>query len=281
MKHKSKIITLETSIMLVIILALSIVIGSGYIVQYLMIPVAVIIIVAMITGFFFNSILLLWLVTILFFVGIAIILNIGSQVDSNIKIILLLLFPIFSISSSLLKIKILNRVTLINNHKMIMSKVSKRNIVTKMGTELSFEKYYDKIVSRFSKQEPLIILTLISLPYYEQRVYADQAQLFKKISEISSLLKEHRLPSERLFYIGEGEFIIVSLRVTENELKELNRETREQLKDIYFEYNGEKHEFRYQFASLKLDQEKPRNIVEILKKLHREQETDLIDEYLL
>lgn len=177
--------------------------------------------------------------------------------------------------------QILSRNTLINNRKLIMRKMEKKNLVTKTPTQASLRKYYDKIVSKFSDREPLVVLTLISLPYYEQREYADQNQLFQVLSDISTLLKENRLPSERIFYFGHSEFIIVSLRIKEDEVNSLNIETRQQLNDTYFELNGKKQELRYQFASLKLNQQKPLKFDDVLKKLHRKQETDLIDEYLL
>lgn len=281
MKEKSKSVTLESVILLQSFLILSIVIVGGYIDQYLMLPLAIMLVMGIATGFFLDNILLLWLVTILMFVGISIILNLGTQVSSIVKIALLLLFPITSIGSSLIKRMILSRVTIINNRKLIVSKLAKKNLITKMGTEKSFEKYYAKIINIFADQERLVVITLITLPYYEQRTYTDQSQLFKKLSEIATALKCQRLPSERLFYIGKGEFIIVSLRIAEKDVETLNMQTREQLKKIYFEVNNEKHELRYQFASVRLIPEKPLPVDELIKKLHRKQETDLIDEYLL
>lgn len=111
-------------------------------------------------------------------------------------------------------------------------------MITKTPTQVSLRKYYDKIVTQFSDSEQLVVLTLISLPYYEQREYADQNQLFKVLSDISVLLKDKRLPSERIFTFDNNEFIIVSLRMEEDEVNALNVETRKQLNDIYFMLNG-------------------------------------------
>lgn len=281
MKYKRKTLTLETSILLFIVIILTTTISVGLLDKYLMIPIAVIMLLGIITGFFIDRIILVWLVTIVVFVGIALILNMGSQVNGVIKTLLLVTFPFFSTISVVMRSQILSRNTLINNIKLIMRKMEKKNLVTKTPTQASLRKYYDKIVSKFSDREPLVVLTLISLAYYEQWEYADQNQLFQVLSDISTLLKENRLPSERIFYFGHGEFIIVSLRIKEDEVNSLNLETRQQLNNIYFELNGKKHELRYQFASLKLNQQKPLKFDDVLKKLHRKQETDLIDEYLL
>ncbi|MCT4377500.1 hypothetical protein [Leuconostoc suionicum] len=281
MKYKSKTLTLETLILLFIVVILTITISVGLLDKYLMIPIAVMMLLGIITGFFIDRIILVWLVTIVVFVGIALILNIGSQVSGVIKTLLLVTFPFFSTVSVVMRSKVLSRNTLINNRKLIMRKMEKKNLVTKTPTQASLRKYYDKIVSKFSDREPLVVLTLISLPYYEQREYADQNQLFQVLSDISTLLKENRLPSERIFYFGHSEFIIVSLRIKEDEVNSLNLETRQQLNDTYFELNGKKQELRYQFASLKLNQREPLKFDDVLKKLHRKQETDLIDEYLL
>ncbi|MFT8600334.1 MAG: hypothetical protein ABF709_09075 [Leuconostoc pseudomesenteroides] len=281
MKYKSKTLTLETLILLFIVVILTITISVGLLDKYLMIPIAVMMLLGIITGFFIDRIILVWLVTIVVFVGIALILNIGSQVSGVIKTLLLVTFPFFSTISVVMRSQVLSRNTLINNRKLIMRKMEKKNLVTKTPTQASLRKYYDKIVSKFSDREPLVVLTLISLPYYEQREYADQNQLFQVLSDISTLLKENRLPSERIFYFGHSEFIIVSLRIKEDEVNSLNLETRQQLNDTYFEVNGKKQELRYQFASLKLNQQKPLKFDDVLKKLHRKQETDLIDEYLL
>lgn len=281
MKYKSKTLTLEASILLFIVAILIITISVGLLDKYLMIPIAVMMLLGIITGFFIDRIILVWLVTIVVFVGIALILNIGSQVNGVIKTLLLVTFPFFSTISVVMRSQVLSRNTLINNRKLIMRKMEKKNLVTKTPTQASLRKYYDKIVSKFSDREPLVVLTLISLPYYEQREYADQNQLFQVLSDISTLLKENRLPSERIFYFGHSEFIIVSLRIKEDEVNSLNLETRQQLNDTYFELNDKKHELRYQFASLKLNQQKPLKFDDVLKKLHRKQETDLIDEYLL
>lgn len=281
MKYKSKTLTLETLILLFIVVILTITISVGLLDKYLMIPIAVMMLLGIITGFFIDRIILVWLVTIVVFVGIALILNIGSQVSGVIKTLLLVTFPFFSTISVVMRSQVLSRNTLINNRKLIMRKMEKKNLVTKTPTQASLRKYYDKIVSKFSDREPLVVLTLISLPYYEQREYADQNQLFQVLSDISTLLKENRLPSERIFYFGHSEFIIVSLRIKEDEVNSLNLETRQQLNDTYFELNGKKQELRYQFASLKLNQQKPLKFDDVLKKLHRKQETDLIDEYLL
>lgn len=281
MKYKSKTLTLETLILLFIVVILTITISVGLLDKYLMIPIAVMMLLGIITGFFIDRIILVWLVTIVVFVGIALILNIGSQVSGVIKTLLLVTFPFFSTISVVMRSQVLSRNTLINNRKLIMRKMEKKNLVTKTPTQASLRKYYDKIVSKFSDREPLVVLTLISLPYYEQREYADQNQLFQVLSDISTLLKENRLPSERIFYFGHSEFIIVSLRIKEDEVNSLNLETRQQLNDTYFELNGKKQELRYQFASLKLNQREPLKFDDALKKLHRKQETDLIDEYLL
>lgn len=281
MKYKSKTLTLETLILLFIVVILTITISVGLLDKYLMIPIAVMMLLGIITGFFIDRIILVWLVTIVVFVGIALILNIGSQVSGVIKTLLLVTFPFFSTISVVMRSQVLSRNTLINNRKLIMRKMEKKNLVTKTPTQASLRKYYDKIVSKFSDREPLVVLTLISLPYYEQREYADQNQLFQVLLDISTLLKENRLPSERIFYFGHGEFIIVSLRIKEDEVNSLNLETRQQLNDTYFELNGKKQELRYQFASLKLNQREPLKFDDALKKLHRKQETDLIDEYLL
>lgn len=281
MKYKRKTLTLETSILLFIVIILTTTISVGLLDKYLMIPIAVIMLLGIITGFFIDRIILVWLVTIVFFVGIALILNMGSQVNGVIKTLLLVTFPFFSTISVVMRSQILSHNTLINNRKLIMRKMEKKNLVTKTPTQASLRKYYDKIVSKFSDREPLIVLTLISLAYYEQWEHADQNQLFQVLSDISTLLKENRFPSERIFYFGHGEFIIVSLRIKEDEVNSLNLETRQQLNDIYFERNGKKQELRYQFASLKLNQREPLKFDDALKKLHRKQETDLIDEYLL
>ena len=281
MKYKSKTLTLETLILLFVVVILTITISVGLLDKYLMIPIAVMMLLGIITGFFIDRIILVWLVTIIVFVGIALILNIGSQVSGVIKTLLLVTFPFFSTISVVMRSQVLSRNTLINNRKLIMRKMEKKNLVTKTPTQASLRKYYDKIVSKFSDREPLVVLTLISLPYYEQREYADQNQLFQVLSDISTLLKENRLPSERIFYFGHSEFIIVSLRIKEDEVNSLNLETRQQLNDTYFELNGKKQELRYQFASLKLNQREPLKFDDVLKKLHRKQETDLIDEYLL
>lgn len=281
MKYKIKTLTLETLILLFIVVILTITISVGLLDKYLMIPIAVMMLLGIITGFFIDRIILVWLVTIVVFVGIALILNIGSQVSGVIKTLLLVTFPFFSTISVVMRSQVLSRNTLINNRKLIMRKMEKKNLVTKTPTQASLRKYYDKIVSKFSNREPLVVLTLISLAYYEQWEYADQNQLFQVLLDISTLLKENRLPSERIFYFGHGEFIIVSLRIKEDEVNSLNLETRQQLNDIYFERNGKKQELRYQFASLKLNQREPLKFDDALKKLHRKQETDLIDEYLL
>jgi len=281
MKYKSKTLTLETLILLFIVVILTITISVGLLDKYLMIPIAVMMLLGIITGFFIDRIILVWLVTIVVFVGIALILNIGSQVSGVIKTLLLVTFPFFSTISVVMRSQVLSRNTLINNRKLIMRKMEKKNLVTKTPTQASLRKYYDKIVGKFSDREPLVVLTLISLPYYEQREYADQNQLFQVLLDISTLLKENRLPSERIFYFGHSEFIIVSLRIKEDEVNSLNIETRQQLNDTYFELNGKKQELRYQFASLKLNQREPLKFDDVLKKLHRKQETDLIDEYLL
>lgn len=281
MKYKIKTLTLETLILLFIVVILTITISVGLLDKYLMIPIAVMMLLGIITGFFIDRIILVWLVTIVVFVGIALILNIGSQVSGVIKTLLLVTFPFFSTISVVMRSQVLSRNILINNRKLIMRKMEKKNLVTKTPTQASLRKYYDKIVSKFSDREPLIVLTLISLAYYEQWEYADQNQLFQVLLDISTLLKENRLPSERIFYFGHGEFIIVSLRIKEDEVNSLNLETRQQLNDTYFELNGKKQELRYQFASLKLNQREPLKFDDALKKLHRKQETDLIDEYLL
>lgn len=281
MKYKSKTLTLETFILLFVVVILTITISVGLLDKYLIIPIAVMMLLGIITGFFIDRIILVWLVTIVVFVGIALILNIGSQVSGVIKTLLLVTFPFFSTISLVMRSQVLSRNTLINNSKLIMRKMEKKNLVTKTPTQASLRKYYDKIVSKFSDREPLVVLTLISLPYYEQREYANQNQLFQVLSDISTLLKENRLPSERIFYFGHGEFIIVSLRIKDDEVNSLNLETRKQLNDTYFELNGKKQELRYQFASLKLNQREPLKFDDTLKKLHRKQETDLIDEYLL
>lgn len=57
MKYKSKTLTLETLILLFIVVILTITISVGLLDKYLMIPIAVMMLLGIITGFFIDRII--------------------------------------------------------------------------------------------------------------------------------------------------------------------------------------------------------------------------------
>lgn len=117
--------------------------------------------------------------------------------------------------------------------------------------------------------------------YSEQyhQLDSDETNVVKKIDQ---KFKESRIPSERVFYINEGYFLIISPINSEKILNELNYQCLNEITEVVFHTDQSKNKIQMQYSDLVITNDNMGECNQlnlVLKKLIREQEVKIAREY--
>ncbi|MFC6178205.1 hypothetical protein ACFQGR_02095 [Weissella sagaensis] len=122
-------------------------------------------------------------------------------------------------------------------------------------------------------------VTAINWVHSQQFRQFHETEYQQTLSQIAKVLKNKRLPSESLYYLEKGTFLIVSYETTDDSFVRRNQITKNYLNEV----NTSQITPQFQWGHLKVDAV---NVVEFLtfdkamKHVERMMETDLVVEYL-
>jgi GGDEF domain-containing protein len=280
---KSHIITSGIVTLLIVLSAITI---ALYYVELLTpeisLATVVLLIIGLATGALLPNVVSTWVILLLTTIGGAILLLGDVPVSLTSKIVLLAVFPI---SAGLMALGrfIVIRFGWINVNRHDIERYTQHyDQVTKLQTEHNASKMYLK-ATRFIKDdidlELSFTVTAIHWAHNTQFKQFHPADYDEALRQMARVLKDSRLPSESLYYLGHGTFLIISHQLSTETYQKRNSYTKEQLNQV----RCLEAVPQFKWGKVVIDDANVTQyptLDETLNQLRRQMETDLVVEYL-
>lgn len=228
-------------------------------------------------GTLIPNILLTWLIIGLSTIGIAILMMGCVLMTIPIKIGLLLAFPVCASLSTLSRSILSGWGWIDRNRSEINSYVEHYDQITKLQTKYNAQKIYKK--AQCDSQWLNINITAIHWSHNRQIRQFHEREYNEMLREIAKVLKDDRLPSEALYYIGHGTFLIISFNLTKQTYDHRNALTRQSLQKLKICQATPQFKWGTKYIN-KDNAAKFPELKDIIRHLNRDMETDLIVEYM-
>lgn len=284
MKRKFKL-SLEGVILLLFVIIVMLLAWSNTMPIKLFYPVAALSFIGVIAGLFLPMIASTWLVILSFFVGTCLVILGYMLIPVWERTVLVFVLPTILTLSSLVKKKarIATNVKLCANE--IFDYIGERDLTTNLWGSDEAENFYNRCI-RFLRKTGMppayFSATLIYWSHSEQYHQVDSAETDIVLKELARFLKDSRLPSERIFYLNEGYFLVLGPVHVQKVLDELNSQSLAAMNQTNFHTDEDQVTIQFQLTDLiitKDNLEKYESFNLITKKLMREQEIKLVREY--
>ena len=200
------------------------------------------------------------------------------------KIYLIIIVPTFTIAGYFIKIDIFLRKRLISSRKEIATFLQNTDALTGLGTMNKFIARYDKFLNTMTIRPKLNRSLAISMFYVDnldQYRYQSESKTNELLLSLADDLEIIRLPEEQLFYVDEGTFIVISPLFNNQcstETETLNQITKTQLMLIPFNHQ---QDITIRQSMIVLQRDSQLTAEQVLGRLNRRAETDLMAEYIV
>lgn len=200
------------------------------------------------------------------------------------KIYLIIIVPTFTIACYFIKIDIFLRKRLISSRKEIATFLQNTDALTGLGTMNKFIARYDKFLNTMTIRPKLNRSLAISMFYVDnldQYRYQSESKTNELLLSLADDLEIIRLPEEQLFYVDEGTFIVISPLFNNQcstETETLNQITKTQLMLIPFNHQ---QDITIRQSMIVLQRDSQLTAEQVLGRLNRRAETDLMAEYIV
>lgn len=200
------------------------------------------------------------------------------------KIYLIIIVPTFTIAGYFIKIDIFLRKRLISSRKEIATFLQNTDALTGLGTMNKFIERYDKFLNTMTIRPKLNRSLAISMFYVDnldQYRYQSESKTNELLLSLADDLEIIRLPEEQLFYVDEGTFIVISPLFNNHcstETETLNQITKTQLMLIPFNHQ---QDITIRQSMIVLQRDSQLTAEQVLGRLNRRAETDLMAEYIV
>jgi hypothetical protein len=228
------------------------------------------------------GILTTWIIILLTVIGGGILLFGDVPISGPLKLIILVIFPISAGLMSIVRFTLIKFGWVSINKSVIERYAQHYDRTTKLQTQYNAEKMYRKIVHFIQDdydQGLWFTVTGIQWANSDQFKQFHAADYNKTLREIAKVLKEDRLPSESLYYLDHGIFLIVSHQLPEETYQKRNEFTKSHLDQLKcFDATPQ-----FKWGSLQIDRSNVDDFLtlkDVAKLLERQMETDLVIEYL-
>lgn len=280
-------LSLERVILLLFIMIVLLLAWSNSMPIKLFYPVAVLSFIGVVAGLFLPTIASTWLVILSFFVGIFLVILGYMLIPVWERAVLVLVLPTVLALSSLVKKKagITANVKLGANE--IFDYIGERDLTTNLWGIDEAENFYNRCI-RFLRKADMststawFSATLIYWSHSEQYYHIDSDETDVVLKTLAKLLKNSRLPSERIFYLNEGYFLILGPVHNQKVLDELNNQSLNEMSKVNFRTDEDRVGIQFQLTDLIITKDNFKRYERlglIIKKLTREQEMKLVREY--
>lgn len=233
-------------------------------------------------GTLITNILLTWLIIGLSTIGIAILMMGYVVMTIPIKIGLLVAFPVCASLSTLSRSILSGWRWIDRNRAEVNSYAEHYDQITKLQTKYNAQKIYKK-AQRFVMEDQddsrWLNTTAIHWSHNRQIRQFHKRAYNEMLREIAKVLKTDRLPSESLYYIGCGTFLIISFNLTKQTYDHRNALTRQDLQQLKIGQATPQFKWGTKYIN-KDNAAKFPELKEIIRHIDRDMETDLIVEYM-
>lgn len=244
--------------------------------------VAMLLVLGALVGLILPNIVSTWLILILTVLGISGLTLGYVRLDIYAKAILLLSFPVEAYLASQLRECIFRWSIYKKNEASVYRYITHYDQNVKLQTTYNAQKLYQKI-SRILREKSYLPLwddfTIIKWEHDQQFAQFNLEEHSQILKQIAKVLKKSRLVDENLYYLGNGEFLIISNTIAPGTLMVLNDELKAELRALKYE----DYHPAFKMATQHIVEEDlilyP-DLDAILKHLKRKLETDLVVEYL-
>lgn len=233
-------------------------------------------------GLILPNIVSTWLILILTVLGISGLTLGYVRLDIYAKAILLLSFPIEAYLASQLRECIFRWSIYKKNEASVYRYITHYDQNVKLQTTYNAQKLYQKI-SKILREKSYLPLwddfTIIKWEHDQQFAQFNLEEHSQILKQIAKVLKKSRLVDENLYYLGNGEFLIISNTIAPGTLMVLNDELKAELRALKYE----DYHPAFKMATQHIVEEDLKlypDLDAILKHLKRKLETDLVVEYL-
>lgn len=238
-------------------------------------------VLAIFVGLFSARYLVSWLIIILTTVAVAFLL-LGYVVMASIeKTFLIIAFPVEASLLSVVRHHILDWSIVSGRESDAKRLIGHYDLNVKLQTYYNASKFYEddlRKIKRYPDMNIWVNAELISWEHHQQVEEHHPQYHAKLLREIAKILKETRLKSEFIYYTGDGKFLILSPRVTDEMYKELDEQVYIALQKLD---TGIPLMLKVATQNVDLQNcEKFSDLDKLLKHLERGLETDIIVEYL-
>lgn len=240
------------------------------------------IILGLTMGSLVPNIVLTWLAIGLTTIGSAILLLGYVVMDNSIKIMLLFAFPITASLAYFSRYIIGEWGWIDRNRAEIESYATHYNQIVKLQTAYNANKIYEKELQFIIKEQIADLWIDVTAIHW---VHNQQVRQFHRddynyaLQQIAKVLKRRRLPSEALYYLEDGTFLILSYHLPDITFAYQNQSTRAGFDEL--QINNSKPQFKW--GHLKVDDINAtsfKNLESVMRHIERDMETDLVVEYL-
>ena len=193
------------------------------------------IILGLVVGSLVPSIILTWLMIGLTIIGSAILLLGYVVMDNSIKIMLLFAFPITASLVYFSRYIIGEWGWIDRNRAEIESYATYYNQIVKLQTAYNANKIYEKELQFIIKEQIAdlwIDVTAIHWVHNQQIRQFHHDDYNHALQQIAKVLKRRRLPSEALYYLEDGTFLILSYHLPDITFAYQNQSTRAGLDEL-------------------------------------------------
>ena len=233
-------------------------------------------------GTLISNILLTWLIIGLSTIGIAILMMGYVVMTIPIKIGLLLAFPVCASLSTLSRSILSGWRWIDRNRAEVNSYAEHYDQITKLQIKYNAQKIYKK-AQRFVMEDQddsrWLNTTAIHWSHNRQIRQFHKRAYNEMLREIAKVLKTDRLPSESLYYIGCGTFLIISFNLTKQTYDHRNALTRQDLQQLKIGQATPQFKWGTKYINKDNAARFP-ELKEIIRHIDRDMETDLIVEYM-
>lgn len=249
---------------------------------HILIATIILVVAGLAAGALLPGTVTTWIIILLTVVGAAILLFGTVPISIFQKLILLVAFPASAGIMSIVRYALIRFGWVTFSRRAVERYTQHYNRTTKLQTGYNAAKMYRKIVHFVQDDyDPTLWYTVTAVHWAHGSQYRQfhAANYDATLSEIAGVLKEDRLPSESLYYLGHGTFLIISHQLPDETYEKRNEFTKSHLDQL--RSTGTTVQFKW--GSLKIDRSNVTDYLTLkdaVRRLQRDMETDLVVEYL-
>ncbi|KRM89480.1 hypothetical protein [Liquorilactobacillus vini] len=248
-------------------------------------PMACLMMLGVVGGFILPNILLTWCILFSIVIGASTMMIGIIYLPIIERIILIFVFPVYGLLTLNLKYLIGVRFSALSDRNNVINYIEHVSSVTKLKNRenaVNNYRHYWQAFERIKSNQLAFSITCINWAHSEQYRQINSQAYINTLKQIADCLKKIRMPSENIYYLDDGNFLIISPIFDKLTCDKLTQLTKKQLAEIQFNDANIKHTLQYKFAFEYISNKNKQqfaNFDKVERNLKRQLEADIIKEY--